>query len=201
MKKSKISQIITYSILAVLVVGIILCAIIPISFKPQLAEFKFGQDIISLSHKEQTNAFGDVDSEEEYKQFKQHFDDSFKLTIMYSLFSGKIGNAQKGDSNPTTETKNGKKVSPQFDGYTVVISYHSINAQNIKLNGKDVASASNNSAPRTFNTVTFSVQEGRGLAETDLYFYTNGKEDYYKITTLANFDNLYNFINGLDTFN
>lgn len=188
--KKKISQIVAYSVLGVVVLGLVLCAIIKVNFRPEI-----NLPIIANGDKIQISLDGTAkvessDDNIKYKQFLNKFDDSFKLTILYSVFSGRIGSELEIEETTTAPTYNGFKV--QFI-YT--------ETQTLKKDGKAVTSgAVNSNTPVTFNTLIFDVAEGRGLGEVSLYFYTNGEEEYYKVTTIANFDSLYTYISEIPMF-
>jgi len=188
--KKKISQIVAYSVLGVVVLGLVLCAIIKVNFRPEI-----NLPIIANGDKIQISLDGTAkvessDNNIKYKQFLNKFDDSFKLTILYSVFSGRIGSELEIEETTTAPTYNGFKV--QFI-YT--------ETQTLKKDGKAVTSgAVNSNTPVTFNTLIFDVAEGRGLGEVSLYFYTNGEEEYYKVTTIANFDSLYTYISEIPMF-
>ena len=188
--KKKISQIVAYSVLSVVVLGLVLCAIIKINFRPEinLPNLASGDKIqISLDG---TSKVESSDENINYKQFLNKFDDSFKLTILYSVFSGRVGSELEVQETKTAPTYNGFKV--QFI-YT--------ETQTLKKDGKDVTSgAVNSNTPVTFNTLVFDVAEARGLGEVSLYFYTSGEEEYYKVTTIANFDSLYAYISEISMF-
>ena len=70
----------------------------------------------------------------------------------------------------------------------------------LKKGGKDVMVADNSNTPIKYNRVLFDVTSGGGLKKTSIYFYTNGETNYYKLTTIANFDELYKYISNMPMF-
>lgn len=187
--KKKISQIVTYSLLGVVVLGFILCSIIKINFRPEMKlPTTADNDKIQIS----VSGTAKVESSDEninYKTFTSKFDDSFKLTILYSLFSGKIGNEMVID-----ETKS----EPSYTGYKVQFIY--AQTQTLKKDGKEVPIADNSNTPITYNSVVFDVPQDKGLVETNIYFYNTSETNYYKLTVFANFDNLYTYISEISMF-
>lgn len=183
----KISQIISYSILAVVVVGLVLCAIIKVNFRPEIALPTTG-DVIEI----RVDGTAKVESSNEninYKEFTAKFDEAFKLTILYSFFSGRLGSELKIDE---------VKSEPAYNGFKVLFRYGQ--TQTLKKDGKEVPVADNSSTPITFDSVIFDVAEDKGLAVTNLYVYKNGATKYYKISTIANFDGLYDYIKEIPMF-
>ena len=192
--KKKISQIVAYSVLGVLVVGLILCAVLKLDFKPDInIPLNTTQGTISISATDGTNNGESHENQINYKNFAEKFDNAFKLTVLYSLFSGKIGTELIVNDKITS----GK---PSVSGFEVTIYYtpnEDGDLQTLKYKGNDMKYSQISSAI-TFDRILFGVEGGRGLAETNLYFYTTGKSVYYKVTALANFDELYNYINNID---
>ena len=191
--KKKISQIVAYSVLGVLVVGLILCAVLKLDFKPDInIPLTTTQGTISISVTDGTNIGESHENQINYQKFAEKFDESFKLTVLYSLFSGKIGTELVVSDKLTTK--------PSVGGYKVTIYYtpnEDETLQTLKYKGKDIKYSEISSAI-TFDRILFGVEEGKGLTDTNLYFYTTGKSTYYKVTALANFDELYTYIDNIE---
>ena len=187
--KKKISQIVTYSVLAVIVLGFILCSIIKINFRPEMKLPTLADnDQIQISL-QGTSKVEASDENIKYGDFIVKFDEAFQLSVLYSIFSGKIGSEIEIDDTKTQPSYNGYKVEFFFD-----------EMQTLKKDGKEVPVADNSTTPITFNSVFFDVAENKGLSKVDLYFYTTGKTTYYKLTTIANFDALYDYISEISMF-
>ena len=151
--KKKISQIVIYAVLAVVVVGLILCSIIKINFKPQMALPTLNDGAIEISVAGQAK-YESISTKEDYNAFTSKFNNGFKLTILYSLFSGKIGQELK--INKVTS-------DPTFSGYKVQFVYNQ--SQTLKKDGKPVMTADNSNTPITYDRVVFDVQDGRAYAQ------------------------------------
>lgn len=187
--KNKIAQITTYVVLGVVVIGLILCSVIKVSFRPEMSlpSLTAGDKIeISLTG---TAKIESSDENINYDKFIQKFDDSFKLTILYSVFSGKMGSETKIDET---------KTAPSYNGFTVKFIFSEL--QTLKKDGKELTVANNSSTPIKYNTIAFDVVEDLGLTSTTLYFYENGKTTYYQLTSIANFDSLYSYIKDIPMF-
>lgn len=188
--KKKISQIILYSVLGVVVLAFILCSVLKISFKPEMkvpTSSTVGKIQIST-----TDGTARVESSNEnigVEKFNSKFNSAFELSVLYSLFSGRMNNEVKREK--LTEL-------PARVGYEVLFIYNE--QQVLKVNGEEVMEADNSVNPIKYNRVVFSVENEKGLAETSLYFYTNGTKGYYKLTTIANFDGLYDYISDMSMF-
>lgn len=187
--KNKIGQIATYAVLGVIILGLILCSVIKISFRPEMSlpSITAGDKIeISLS------GTAKIESSEEninYNKFIEKFNNSFKLSILYSLFSGKVGRETKVDET---------KTAPTYNGFTVKFIFAEL--QTLKKDGKELTVANNSNTTIKYNTIAFDVIEEKGLKSTILYFYENGKTTYYTLTSIANFDSLYNYIKNIPMF-
>ena len=185
--KKKISQIIAFSVLAVVVLAIVLCAVIKLDYMPQMKLPEY-PEVIQITDGE-AGAITQSLTGDEYKTFVKKFNDSFKLSVLYSLFSGKLGKSISSPKKVTSVTKG---------GYQVVFMFSS--EQVLKDNGKEVTIANNSSETVKFTRLQFYVQPEKGLNEdVTLYFYTDSSS-YYAVTTMANFDDLYNFIKEIPMF-
>lgn len=186
----KISQIIAYSVLGVLVLGLILCSILKISFKPELCvptTEEVGKVKIST-----TDGTTRVESNSDnigISTFENKFNSAFEITVLSSLFSGRIGS--KVERNKLTSL-------PKSTGYEVLYIYNE--EQVLKVDGKEVPVADNSTTPIKYNRVVYSVNGNTGLSKVSLYFYTEGIASYYQITTYANFNDLYDYISNITMF-
>lgn len=186
----KISQIVTYVILGVLVVGLVLTAVLKKSFAPNISVPTYTAGGITISVPNMAK-YEPLDKQDNYNEFVNLYNSSFELTILYSVFSGKISREQKID--------NVGKTAPSYtSGYVVTFVYPT--DQEIKVNGEIWHESVNSDTPTTYRQITFNVLNGKGLTTAYIYFYNSDEGNYYKLTTLANFDNLYNFISELPMF-
>ena len=187
--KKKISQIVSYAVLAVIVVGLILCATINLNFRPEmkLPNVSKGDRIeISVHGTSQTDSSNENIN---YNEFNKKFDDSFKLTILYSIFSGHVGNELIIGEISSNE--------PTYNGYKVQFTFNEL--QELKKGGKPVKIADNSNTSLKFDGLIFDVQESKGLGNVDLYFILENNK-LQKVTTIANFDELYKYISELSIF-
>ena len=175
----KISQIAAYSILCVLVLSIIMCAIIKVDNKPQM---ETGYSI-QVTDTEATN-IGEKISDEYVEKFNKKMNDSFKISVLYALFSGKINNRVTMSTSTTL---------PTFSGYKVQLIY--TEEKTLYDNGKAVNKSNGSSDTVKYDTIVFSVLSQKNLSKVDVYYYLHTQSgNYYKFSTVANFDDLYNFI-------
>lgn len=186
--KKKISQIVAYSLMAVIVLGVILCAIIQINFKPEMNLPALAQgDKIQIS----LDGTSKIESSNEiinYDKFVTKFNDSFKLTVLYSMFSGHMGNSVE-IGEETSE--------PAYNGFKVEFIYGT--EQTLKKNGETIYIAQNSTIPVTYKEVVFDVAKDKGLTNVKLYFKV-GTDKYRQVTTIANFDRLYEYIADISMF-
>ena len=188
--KKKISQIVMYSVLGIVVLGLILCSIIKINFKPEMqVPVTTAVGKIQIETSTGTSAVDSSNENINTQKFADKFNSSFELTILYSVFSGKISNEIQIDKQTN---------APSFSGFKVQFIY--AESHTLKKGGKDVMVADNSNTPIKYNRVLFDVTSGGGLKKTSIYFYTNGETNYYKLTTIANFDELYKYISNMPMF-
>lgn len=188
--KKKISQIIAYSVLAVVVLAFVLCSIIKVSFKPEVnmpLEAEVGK--VQISTTDGTSKVESNSNNINLQEFNKKFNNAFELTVLYSVFSGKMG--KEVEREKLNEL-------PKQTGFKVQFIYNEL--QTLKVDGKTVYVADNSTTPIKFNMVVFSVEEGKGLANVNMYFYTNGESAIYELSTIANFDSLYNHISNMSMF-
>lgn len=187
--KKKISQIVLYSVLGILVVGFILTAVLKKNFAPSIQVPNYLS--IGISSYDETAKYDALTEEESYKVFVKEYKNSFEISVLYALFAGKINNSEQ-----LTKIKN----EPSFNS-GFVINFNYGQEQILKVNGKDYIESSNSDTKVHYKKVVFNVIENNGLKQTDFYIYSIENNVYYKLTTLANFDNLYNFIIDIPMFN
>jgi len=90
----KISQIILYTVLGVVVLGLILTSVLKKDFAPNIAvptHTSKGIEIRSAN----VAQYDGLSNEEKYNEFVDIYSDSYKLTILYSVFSGEISRKQE----------------------------------------------------------------------------------------------------------
>ncbi len=185
----KINQIIAYTLLGVVLLGLVLTAILKKDFSPNI-DLSKGE--LFIEEKGSGAKYDGLTSKDEkvYNEFVKTYNDSFKLTILYSIFSGKISRKQ--------EIENYGKDAPTFsNGFVITINFGE--AQTLKSNGKVYYESTNSDTPTLYKKAFFVVEDGKGLTTKYIYFRSETNR-YYRLTTLANFDELYKNINQMDMF-
>ena len=181
----KISQIAAYSVICIFVLAIIACGIIKVDNKPKM---EAGYSI-QITDTEATN-IGEKISDENVIVFNKKFNESFKISVLYALFSGRLNNK--------VEMVGTESNLPTFNGYKVQLIYNEENT--LYDNGKVVTKSNGSSEAVKYDTVVLSVSQNN-LNNVDLYYYLHTESNkYYKFSTIANFDELYNFIAELPNF-
>lgn len=182
----KISQIIAYSLLGLVVLGLVLTAVLKKDFAPNLTVpgYNTGDGYIAIEQKGVANYDGLASKDKDvYNKFVNIYNNSFKLTILYSLFSGEISRKQ--------EITSLEKNAPSLDSQ-IVVSFIYENGQVLKSNGKVYYESVNSTTEIKYTKVFFAVNQDKGLTSHKIYFQAGS--NYYELATLANFDDLYNFI-------
>jgi len=181
----KFSQIVLYTVLAVVVLGLILTSVLKKNFAPEIAVPTFASKGLEVSAGDGSAQYDVFKDEKSYKKFEDIYSNSYKLTILYSIFSGKISRKQEVVPYGVTE--------PKFqNGFVITFDYHT-NPQTLKVNGKEYLPSQNADAV-TYTIVKLNVMEDKGLRSVFIYFYSEENDSWYKLTTLANFDSLYDYI-------
>lgn len=189
----KISQIIAYSILGIVVLGLVLTAILKKDFSPNInvPAYNNGTGDIFINSADDLKHEGlSSKDEKEYDKFVKLYNDSFKLTILYSVFSGEISKKQ--------EITNYGKTKPQLSSGLIVTFNYSQN-QILRSNGETYYE-SKSSDEVLYKQVFFAVENDKGLTTKKIYFYSENNSSYYQLTTLANFDSLYDYISEFPAF-
>ena len=154
--KNRIGQIIAFCALALVVVAVVLCAVIKIDYMPQMKLPQY-PEVIQITDTE-AGAISKAITDDDFNTFTTKFNDSFKFSVIYSIFSGKIG---KSIGSPKKVTKGVSTISKTGD-YKVMFMFNE--EQVLKDKGKDVTLAINSNEKVTFNRVMFFVQAEKGLS-------------------------------------
>ena len=168
---------------------ILLASIIKLDFKPKMQTLSKDTDAIQISDVDVPSKYLALSDEEQYKSFVNKYNDSFKLSIMYSLFSGML-------STKVEMTKLDSE--PIYTDYKVEFIYGE--EHTLYNNNEAVTKSDNSSNLVTYNRITFSLQEGTGLSNVYVYYYKEGTSLYYRFKTKANLDALYDFVSNISTF-
>lgn len=186
----KISQIVAYTLLGIVVIGLILSAVLKKDFAPNISIPSYVSGGVEISEAGLAKYDG-LSDKDNYNRFVNEYNNSFKLTILYSVFSGKISREQN--------ISNYGKTSPSlYNGFVVTFNYPE--NQVLKTNGTIYHEATNSDDEVLFKKVFFAVESDKGLTAHKIYFYSEANSAYYELETLANFDSLYNLIRQLPMF-
>ena len=177
----KFIQITSYVLLSALVIAFVCIAVIKKDFAPNFATANtIAIDDVKTAKHESSHTINK-------NEFMKAYGNSFKMTILNSIFTGSINKSHK-----VSEID---KVSKFSEGYKITMLYDE--DQVLKVNGEEYLETSANSSPTNvkYRKVVFNVLQDKGLVENAFYIYTT-EESYYKVTTLSNFDNLFDKITG-----
>ena len=175
--------------LGVVILGLVLTAVLKKDFSPNI-DLSKGEIFIKEAGSGMKEDGLTSKDEKVNKEFVKTYNDSFKLTILYSVFSGKISRKQ--------QIENIGKDEPSInEGYVITINFGE--AQTLKTNGKVYYESVNSDTKTFYKKVFFAVENEKGLTTKYIYFRSE-ENKYYRLTTLANFDDLYKYINQMDMF-
>lgn len=188
--KKKLGIIITVSVVGILVLSTIILSVVSKNYKP---EFETTAIEIKVTNTDGDEYFGGKaysnEQKENYEEFLSIFDSAFKQSILASMFSGKMNNQIEIDYTGTSEpTSSTYKVELRF-----VSTLLKLDGQAYKLTSSDTE--------KYFTSIIFFVDEVSGYNAFEIYAKVQIDEDsigYYKITTLANQYQMYNFLTELD---
>lgn len=178
--KKKISQIVAYLALGVVAVAVLLCAVIKINFKPKVAVPVYDVNSgITIEKVDGDVQGGLLQNEKEHNEFVKKYNNSFKLTVLYSIFSGKIGSETQVKTDLTSKS--------EAKGYEVKFNF--VEPQTFEYEDETIE----------YIRVYFSVEADKGLEEKTIWLETEDGE-YAKVITIANFNDLANYIAELNMF-
>lgn len=185
----KISLIVLYCVLAILVVGIVLGVCINNSYLPEIQSpySVYAKNETGVAQSYNTDMQTDKDA---YDEFMKEFNKSFEESYISSIFSG---HAFKNDRIELVG-----KTKPTFSKWSIRFTYNT--EQTIMLNGKEYAHVTNTSKVLKFSEVIFDLQESEGLTQNKMYYVVNetvngeNVTNYYSRVILCNFDGLYDFV-------
>jgi len=156
----KISQIILYAVLGVLVIGFVLTAILKKDFSPNIMVPTYAAGGIEIKEAGLAKYDG-LSNEENYNKFVSEYKASFELTILYSVFSGKISREQE-------VVKYGTNAPSLDNGYIITFVYPE--AQTLKVNGDVYLESVNSDTETLYKKVIFAVEDGKGLSTEQSIF-------------------------------
>lgn len=129
------------------------------------------------------------DTQEQYAQIMDKFNDSFKISFLNALFQG------KGFENPKFVDKDVNQslsnINSLTDENTYILYFYFDSAQKLMLNGKEVETTWN---IKTFTEVYIQVKNTTKLTEINAYIKYSSNYARYKFTTYANQGKLFNYL-------
>ena len=194
MSKKKVSLIVGYSLLAVIGIAIILCALIPVRYMPEVKDPQY-VTISSLSNSRK-QVFYDVNSQyfnkDGYNEFMDEFKSSFSQSVLTAMFTGKLSSNQEVYPNPD--------FNYPTEGYKITFGY--LEYQKIMLNGKVYKDPTYSTRDAEYKTMNCYISDEEGFVTFYMYFEDDSESTtvVYRMNTIASTKGLYNYISELDTF-
>ena len=183
MKKNKWLIIVVYSLLAVIVAGVIACCFIKVNYAPDLNE----PDVISASYinsiKPGAGTCTKNQTPEKFEDIMKEYNHAFNETVITSLFAGRIGKKSE-----IKQWENSKEPTSQFNAYKLTFKFNK--QQTIKVNGKVYYPSTNSQMELNFYECFMEIDNKEGICEHTIY-YVVGSTYYYQVVT-ADFSGLFN---------
>lgn len=184
--KKKIIISVSLGIVAVLIATTLVLALVKKSYKP---EFDLAPKTVTIVQELDDKEFESSASHSTSKKFEKIvnlFDESFKQSVLASIFSG--------NSSNKVEISLVSKLPTFSEGYTVTFDYKADMV--LKKDGKDFIYGTNSDKQIKVQKIILNVVETNGFDQVFLYAkeVVGVNTYYYEITTTANFDSLYSYI-------
>ncbi len=188
-KKNKGWLILTYCIVAVLVLSTIICCFVKTSYRPEI------QDPYAFTAYISGNADSYIACDKDhntdrYNEVLKEFNGAFEESVLSSLFSGRLFSASRIESSQSL---------PSFSGYTLKLSFAT--KQTIMLNGKEYNPPTNSSQTIEYDEMYIDVAGDNGFGVNYVYYVYNyvdssdiNRTTYYKQTVKCNFNDLYDLL-------
>ena len=185
MKKNKWLLITVYSILAVIIVGVIVCCFVKVSYSPNLNE----PNVISASYTNSTKPGAGTctkdQTPEKFNDIMKEYYNSYYETVISAVFSGRAG-----IKSTVKQWENSNAPDKEFDSYKLIFKFNE--EQTIKVNGKVYYPSTNSQMELKYNQCFMEIDETEGLCEHRIY-YVVGSTYYYQ-TVIADFSGLFNLL-------
>lgn len=188
-KKNKGWLILTYCLVAVLVLSTIVCCFVKTSYRPEIENpYAFTAQI--SGNADSYIACDKDHNTERYNEVLEAFNSSFEESVLSSLFSGRLFGKSRIESSQSL---------PSFSGYTLKLSFAT--KQTIVLNGKEYNPPTNSSQTIEYEEIYVDVANDNGFGVNYVYYvykYVDSsninRTTYYKQTVQCNFDGLYDLL-------
>lgn len=182
MNKKKTLLIAVYSLVVVVVLGIIACAVIPASTYPQIKD-PTSEIIINY---DSSTRIALTPENKNYKKVLNEVKDGFKVNFLTGLFNGYLSSTDKDQVATSTKP----------DGLYITFNY--LEEQTLKINGKEVTKSSNSTAKIKYTTLSFAVSETDAGSLVSVYFTTTDEEpSKYSVRYYANLSDVFELVEDI----
>lgn len=181
--KKKLGLIITIAVVSLIVVATIVLGVIKKDYSPSVQTNYQSVTVTNSSNSEFNITSGKLDEDEKFEKIVNHYDNAFKQSLLASLFSG-------NSSNDVTVVYSSGSI-PSITGYKIVWT---LNAE-----GEKIKLTNSTQTEYTVNKLTVGVEDGAGFKTITVYASVKDSNSNYhlKITTKANFEALYDYLEEL----
>ena len=186
--KKKVILGVSLGLVVALVATVVTLALVKNSYKPEIDLTPKTLTVIELENKGQFETGEAFATKEKFNDIVELFDESFTQSVLAGLFSG----------NSAKNIKIKLESLPTFDnGYQITFEYKADMV--LKLDGQEYKSDTNSDKQVLFQTIILNVTEQEGYNQICLYAkqVEGNKAYYYQITTVANTENLYDYLSEL----
>jgi len=177
--KKKIGTLISMGVVAILAITIITMVIIPVNYKPIIAN----PASISIRNSNNDNGLYTTTNTNHINYINnilEKFENSFTRSYLSALFAGQINSTLIITQSSSIES---------FSSYKLTFNYNT--AQTLTVNGI--------SQTHTYDKVIFSVSDTTGYNEINIYFQQTVNDDqYYVMKTFASQSVLFDYLETLD---
>lgn len=187
--KKKVLIGVSLAIVLVIAVTTIVLAVVQKSYKPDFYLDPQTVKIVRLEDSMEFESSKSHSSSAKFEKFVDLFEQSFKQSVLGSIFSG--------NSSKNIDIELVSKMPTFEGGYEITLDFKA--EMTLKKDGKNFVSGTNSEKEIKYSKVIFNITEKNGYKQ--IYLYAKevvGKNTYYyEISTVANTNELYNFVNGL----
>jgi len=187
--KKKILIIVSLALVVALITTTIVLAVVKKSYKPEFDLTPQTVRIVRQSDNAEFESSESHSSKEKFENVVNLFDDSFKQSVLGSIFGG--------NSSKRIDIELVSKL-PSFDeGYTFTFDYKADMV--LKKDGKDFVYGTNTDKQIKFRQVIFNITDTNGFNQIYLYAkeVVGSNTYYYEISTIANVSALYDYMSEL----
>lgn len=187
--KKKIIIGVSLGLVVALIATIITLAVVQKSYKPEIDLSPKTVTVVEVSTGDEFTSGVAFANKEKHEEIVELFDESFKQNILGGIFAGNLSNQIEIDLVSNL---------PSFsEGYKITFEYKADMV--LKLNGEKYVYGTNTEKEILFQTIILNVTETEGYQQLSMYAkeVVSNKTYYYEITTIANTQNLYDYLSQL----